>query len=506
MATFLLLLAVTTGPATAASPAGRPNVLMIAIDDLNDWVGCLGGHPQAKTPNIDRLAARGVLFTNAHCAAPACNPSRAAVFSGKMPYHTGIWSNDSPRLLRKHPNLLLLPGAFKKAGYLTLGTGKLLHSRSANKTLFDRHFNPEQRWSPFTRDGVRYTTEELPTKSTVNPRHVVNIDGRDPVVLPLNRMPSDRKPKSADGESFDWGPIDVPDSAMGDTQIADWAVEQMKAGFDKPFFLAVGFYRPHIPLWAPRKYFKRFANVDAELPPLKDDDLDDLSDIARRWAIEPVTAGRHSTVVRHRQWRAAVAAYLACTSFVDHQVGRLLDALDSGSFGDNTLIVLWSDHGWHLGEKQHWGKWTGWERSTRVPLIIVPPRNRADRFAKAGLRCNQPVSLIDLYPTLAGLCDIAAPESLDGQSLVPLLRAPARPTGRTIVTTFGPGNVSLRTDRWRYIHYADGSEELYDHEVDPNEWTNLAGDPKRAPLMHDLRQRIPKAATETLDRSEQRSN
>ena len=492
---FMLISANLFSSSCAAdAETSHPNVLFIAIDDLNDWIGCLGGHPQIKTPNMDRLAKRGVLFANAHCAAPACNPSRAAVFSGRMPYHTGVWSNSSPRLPQHRPDLMLLPTAFRKAGYVTLGTGKLLHSGGANRILFDEHFNPEQRWSPFDREQVKYTEDELTSKGTDNPRHVIRIPGKDPIVLPLNRMPSDRNPTRNDGESFDWGPFDVPDSAMGDAQITDWAIGHIKDGFDKPFFLGVGFYRPHIPLWVPRSYFEPYPIQHVKLPPIKDDDLDDLSEVAKRWAIEPITAGSHATVVRHKQWQAAVAAYLACISFVDFHVGRLLDALDASPYADNTVIVLWSDHGWHLGEKQHWGKWTGWERSTRVPLIIVPPKNRGGEFAKPGAQCPEPVSLIDLYPTLTELCDVPAPARLDGQSLVPLLCDPARKTARAAVTVFDPGNITLRTDRWRYIRYSDGSEELYDHQVDPNEWNNLAKDPKHTTLIHDFRHRTPESA------------
>jgi arylsulfatase A-like enzyme len=240
-------------------------------------------------------------------------------------------------------------------------------------------------------------------------------------------------------------------------------------------------------LFAPTRYFERFVGVDVILPPFAEDDLADLSDAARRWALEPVTAGRHSTVVEHGQWKEAVKAYLACTTFVDHQVGRLLDALDADGYGNNTVIALWSDHGWHLGEKQHWGKWTGWERSTRVPLIIVPPRNHRDSFAKGGSRCGRPVSLIDLYPTLAELCGVAAADGLDGQSLVPLLRDPSRASDHQALTVFDPGNVTVRSERWRYIRYADGSEELYDMAGDPNEWTNVAGDPDRESLLSSFR-------------------
>ena len=186
-------------------------------------------------------------------------------------------------------------------------------------------------------------------------------------------------------------------------------------------------------------------------------------------------AGSHATVVKYDQWRQAVEAYLACVTYVDYEIGRLLDALDQSKYAENTAIVLWSDHGWHLGEKEHWGKWTGWERSTRVPLIIVPPKSAAGRFAKAGSRCDQPVGLIDLYPTLTELCEVAAPGVLDGESLLPLLRDPDTLTGRQLVTKFDQGNVSIRTDQMRYIRYADGSEELYDLKKDPNEWKNLSG-------------------------------
>lgn len=460
----------------AAEPR-QANVLFIAVDDLNDWVGFLKGHPQTQTPNLDRLAARGIVFTNAHCASPACNPSRAAIFSGKAAWQTGVWSNNTKGLIALNPDIQTLPRCFRDAGYATCGTGKLLHGGGDSRKVVEHYFGVEQRWSPFAREQVRYTKRELPTKGTNDPRHVVELNG-ERVVLPLNRMPSDRKPDQNDGESFDWGPLNVGDSAMGDTQITDWAVEQWKARSTgkTPVFLGVGYYRPHIPLFAPAKYFERFKIDSASLPPFQNDDLADLSDVGKRWALEAVTAGSHQTVVEHKQWQAAVQAYLACVTYVDGQVGRLLEALDESEQADNTWIVLWSDHGWHLGEKQHWGKWTGWERSTRVPLVIVPPKRLADHFAKAGSRCAAPVSLIDLYPTLVELCELESPAGLAGESLVPLLKDPARKTDRVVVTTFDRGNVTLRDGRWRLIQYADKSVELYDLQNDPNEWRNLADD------------------------------
>jgi arylsulfatase A-like enzyme len=311
-------------------------------------------------------------------------------------------------------------------------------------------------------------------------------------------MPSDRDPKGTSGESFDWGPFDVDDEAMGDGQITSWAIQRLQqhpAG-DRPLLLCVGYYRPHIPLYAPRRYFELYPERTTLLPRVLDSDLDDLAETGRRWAVEAVTAGAHQTVVAHDQWRAAVAAYLACVSFVDAQVGRLLGALDASPHRDNTVIVLWGDHGWHLGEKQHWGKWTGWERATRVPLVVVPPAAAPSGFRKRVL-CDRPVSLVDLFPTLVELCGLPALGDLDGRSLVPLLKDPDRET-RPVVTTFDYQNYSVRTERWRLIHYRDGSEELYDHAADPDEWHNLAGDRVQDGTRAQLRMVLPSAAAPRL--------
>lgn len=496
-----LLVVMTIGISSFALPAfarqserSSPNVLFIAVDDLNDWIGCLKGHPQALTPNMDRLAARGVLFSNAHCASPACNPSRAAVFTGLMPRVTKVWSNRSGSIGKLYPEAMQLPEAFSKAGYQTLGTGKLLHSKGLKG--LDEYFKPEQRWSPLTKDSVKYTNQELLSKATNNPSHVTQDSQGNKIVLPLNRMPSDRKPGEKSGESFDWGAFDVPDKDFGDTKITDWAIEKLEAATDKPLFLGVGYYRPHIPLWAPKRFFDRFKEFPGQLPAIQTDDLIDVGPLGKNWAIEAVTAGSHATVVEYKQWQAGVEAYLACVTYVDHEIGRLLDALDNSELGDNTVIVLWGDHGWHLGEKSHWGKWTGWERSTRVPLIVVPSKQMTKRFAAVGSECEQPVGLIDLYPTLVELCGIEGPMRLDGQSLVPLLKAPKLTTSRAVVTSFDSGNNSLRTDRWRFIRYIDGSEELYDLKQDLNEWTNLADSDEHQEIKGELSDRL---ATAFLD-------
>lgn len=475
--------------AANAAAVPQPSVLFIAVDDLNDWVGCLGGHPQVKTPNIDRLAKRGVLFTNAHCAAPLCNPSRAAIFSGKQPFETGVFANDETNIRKVRPDLVLLPQHFKQAGYRTFGTGKLLHQTSVG--LFDEDFFPDQRWSPFTQKQTDYTDDELPSKGSGNPRHATELKGA-PIVLPLNRMPSDRAPDKRGAESFDWGPLNVDDADMGDGEIATWAVARLSRKAAQPFFMGVGFYRPHIPLFAPKKYFDLYAGLDIQLPPTREDDLDDLSDTGRKRALEADTAGAHATVVKYQQWQEAVKAYLACISFVDAQVGKLLEALDSGPNAQNTIVVLWGDHGWHLGEKQHWGKWTGWQRATHVPLVVAPARNAPADTCRRDARCAEPVSLLDLYPTLIEMCGLPVREGLSGRSLAPLLRNPVQTTGRTVLTTFDKGNYSVMGSRWHYIRYADGNEELYDETADPNEWANLANDPRHAATKEEMRKAIPK--------------
>lgn len=340
-------------------------------------------------------------------------PREPPFFSGRQPFHTGIYTN-GPNIRTHPPDLILIPQHFANHGYQMLGTGKLLHQRCPE--LFDDYFVVQQRWSPFpSKESVTYTDAELLQKP-VNPKHIVKLGKRE-FTLPRNGLPSDRNPTGRAAESFDWGGFAVPDQQMGDTQITTWAIDQLQR-VSGPFFMAVGYYRPHIPLWAPESYFRPYPKSTVALPVNLPTDLDDLSPIARWWANTPVTAGAHETVTTYDQWQSAVATYLACVSFVDAQIGRLITALEESSHASTTLVVLISDHGLHLGEKQHWGKWTGWERSTRVPLLIVPPPQDRGRFA-VGQKCSQTVGLIDVYPTLIDLCGLASLANLDGESLVP---------------------------------------------------------------------------------------
>ena len=455
---------------SASRAHARPNVLFIAIDDMNDWVGFLEGHPQVQTPNMDRLAKRGVVFSNAHCAAPLCGPSRAAVFSGRQPFRTGVVNNQQ-QIRKLHPDMVLLPQYFHAHGYRTLGTGKLMHRKFTD--LYDETFYTEQRWSPYA--GKKPQSQSISARLAMRP---------------LNGMPNDRQRlQPGRFSSFDWGAVDVQDDEMGDGRIAKWAAERLRdESYSKqPFFLAAGFYRPHIPLYAPQEYFDLYPVDSTIVPKVPFDDLKDLGSAAIELSHSIQTAGLHKSVLQHSQWKEAVASYLACISFVDAQVGELLDAFDNGPYADNTIVMLWSDHGWHLGEKEHWGKITGWERSTRVPLVIVPSKNYAAKY-QCGSRCEETVGLIDLFPTLIEMCNLPTIPELDGVSLVPQLSQPDTEMNRVVTTTVDEGVYSARNKRWRLIHYADGAEELYDHQSDPQEWNNLSDDVRFTTVKSLLRQ------------------
>lgn len=426
-----------------AEEAARPNVLFIAIDDLNDWTTFLGGYPGVKTPNLDRLARRGTFFTRAYCSAPACNPSRASLLCGVRPSTSGVYHNSNPWRVQL-PEAVTLPQHFMAHGYKVWGGGKIFHGR----------FRDPQSWHAY-----------LPRPGDPAPE-----------IRPANGIPRTAH--------FDWGPVAVGDGAMGDTQVTDWDVEFLGREHDKPFFLAVGLFRPHLPWYVPKKYFDQYPLAGVELPEVKEDDLDDVPPIGRRMARPE---GDHAKVLRHKQWHKAVQGYLASITYADGQVGRLLRALDNSRYADNTIIVLWTDHGWHLGEKLHWRKFTLWEEAGRVPLVFVVPG-----LTRPGSRCDRTVSLLDLYPTLADLCGLPVGEQLEGESLKPLLADPSLPWGRPVVTTHGRGNHAVRSERWRYIRYRDGTEELYDHQSDPMEWTNLADDPKHAAVKNKLAAWLPK--------------
>jgi choline-sulfatase len=427
-----------------------PNVLFIAVDDLNDWVGCLGGHPQAKTPNIDRLARRGTLFTNAHCQAPLCNPSRSSVLIGFRPTTTGIYALEPG--IRAVPSLkdkLTLPQYFAAHGYTTFNCGKVFH---------DGSIRTEDRLREFEAWGPSPGMPMPPEKFVDTPENIA---------------------------AMDWGVFPASDQDQADWKIADAAIARLAtAAKDTPFFIALGFRLPHVPCFATQKWFDLYPEKSLVMPAVREDDRADVPAFSwfLHWSLpEP----RLSWLIAADQWRPLVRSYLASTSFMDSQVGRVLDALDATGRANDTVVVFWSDHGWHLGEKGITGKNSLWERSTHVPLVFAGPG------VSAGAKCNRPAELLDLYPTLVELCGLPHTTGLDGHSLVAQLKDPSALRAWPAITTHNRGSHSVRSERWRFIRYADGTDELYDHHDDPHEWNNIASDSRFAEVKREHARWLP---------------
>ncbi len=423
--------------------AAPPHIVFIAVDDLNDWVGCLGGHPDVKTPHMDRLAARGMLFTNAHCQVPVCMASRVSVFSGRHATTTGCYDfNAEFHEAATLQDAVPIPLHFKNHGYTTLGGGKLLHRGFQGRLA-----------------------ETFDTDLT---------DGRNPAPPQTLNWPD---------KSWDYGAFPQRDDEMGDYRLAQKAAAFLRQKQERPFFLAVGFHRPHVPLLVPQKWFDLYDKATLTLPKAPLEDLADLpvKNVTRQQTVAP----SHDEVLAAGKWRDFVHAYLACISFVDHCIGEVADAALDGPNADNTLIVLWSDHGFHLGEKHYWAKRTLWEESTRVPLIF------AGKGIPTGARCAATVGLVDLYPTLTDLAGLPAPHSFDGTSLAPLITEPTKPWPHATLSTWLPGNHVVIQDHWRYIRYQEGHEELYDMRSDADQFTNLAADPKHTELKARLARSLP---------------
>jgi arylsulfatase A-like enzyme len=444
----ILLLAVMLmlAPAHAVE---KPNVLLIAVDDLNDWIGCLGGHPQTVTPNIDRLAARGMLFTNAHCQGTMCNPSRISVLWGRRPSSTGFYDNHyavnkEPEFLKTHVSL---PRHFAAHGYKTLTAGKVFHSGTPRQS------------------------------QVVGPRLGQWRKGLD--------QPVHEKPKGWH-RIWDFGPQDYDETKFVDHVTASWVGTQLESKHEKPFFLSVGFYRPHVPFFPPRRVYDSLTEV--QLPHVKADDWSDLSEAARKLTLSNAKIPIHDWMLKENRWQQAVHAYLACVRWTDEQVGRVLDALEAGPHAGDTIVVLFSDHGYHLGEKQRWSKFSLWERTTRVPLVVSVPGGLTGSS-------DEPVELLSIYPALIDLCGLPSNPKLEGVSLRPLLKDVDASWEHVALSTLGQNNHAVRDKRWRYIQYADGSTELYDHETDPNEWNNLAAsklDPSHTKVIARLKKHLPK--------------
>lgn len=386
-----------------------------------------------------------MLFTNAHCVAPACNPSRTATMTGRSPHRTGVYSNRQ-NMRDQLPDEETLPAYFARHGYWSGGSGKMFH-----------YFTDARSWD-----------EYFPEKSTEMPI--------PKTLYPEVRPHSLRRAGPWQYVETDWGPLETTDENFGgDYSVSEWVGKQLGREHDKPFFLACGIYRPHEPWFVPQKYFDPFPLEDIKLPPAyKEGDVDDLPAAGMRMA-----RNRYFPhIVREGQWELGIQGYLASIHFADAMLGRVLDALESGPNRDNTIVVLWSDHGWHLGSKEHWQKYSAWRACTRVPLMMKVPAGISAKLPEgvvAGGVSDEPVSLISLFPTLTDLCGLPGKAKVDGVSLLPMLEDPRVMVDPVAITYLSmPGSVGISGKDWRYIRYVDGSEELYDIKKDPYEWENLA--------------------------------
>lgn len=443
----LLGMLLTSRPSLAETD--QPNVLLIAIDDLNNWVGCLDGHPQARSPNIDRLAERGTLFTNAHCQAPICNPSRTSIMYGIRPSTSGVYMNaPKPWTVKAMQKRVTLPRHFAANGYKTYTAGKIYHGSGLPPGDFDQ----------------------------VGPR-------------PGQRQKIDKRliAETPDGAKglWDFGGQAYQEELFQDHVDASWAMDVINEKHEQPFFVAVGFYRPHVPFYSPTRVFNQIPADQIELPQVKTGDRDDLPSIVTSLTRASAAPG-HSWFVESGRWKEAVQSYLACVRWTDEQVGRVLQTLAASPHAENTIVILYSDHGFFLGEKERWAKQSLWEQATRVPFIIWTPG------MDQGKPCKRPVELLSIYPTLIELCGLPVREDLEGISLKPLLANPDKEWPHAALTTFGKENHAVRSETHRYIRYSDGSEELYDLQADPNEWNNLASDKSLANIKAALAKTFPK--------------
>ncbi len=447
----------------------QPNVLFFALDDMNDWVGALG-YEQAVTPNMDRLAASGVNFRNAHTAGTFCAPSRSAIFTGRHASTTGCYTTQV--YFHNHPEITPLQKVLQDGGYATYGAGKLFHHPAGFVDLrgwdefFVRDEGQKKRGWP-----LESWTVDDPALPDPYPNSIFNHDQ-----APANKF------------FLEWGKVrNENEEKMADTIRTEWACDLLRQKHDQPVFVAVGLYTPHFPNYAPEKYFDLYDPENIELPPYKADDLEDLPPKLRK--AKEQRAAHHKRLESLDAVDDAIHGYLACISYADAMLGRLLDAIASGPNADNTIVVLWSDHGYHHGEKFDWGKHTLWERTSNVPFMWAGPG------ISKGADVDATVSLMDMFPTLTELCGVGDGQLRDGESLATVLKDPMTAKDRDILLPgMKPEEYAIMNQDWRYIRYADGTEELYNTRQDPNEWNNLAGSPEFA----DVKKTLIAAAPETF--------
>ncbi|SMP69015.1 Arylsulfatase A [Neorhodopirellula lusitana] len=466
MALTLVALGLAMQPSGSCDDA-RPNVLMIAIDDINDWVGPLGGHPQAQTPELDQFCKSGsVIFRNAVCAAPICGPSRSALLSGFMPQRTGVYGNSSNMIysdiVKTHATL---PEYFSKHGYHTLSNGKIFHKHATEHGVDFGHwaFDEHARARRGVKDGPdkkRYTSSKA---GIINGRQSPEFVGKD--------------------SKLSWGPTKKPFEETVDYRVADWADQQITREFDKPFFMAVGFIKPHLPWIVPQEFFDQYELASLEVPEVKEDDLDDILNPNGKPAFNPT--GEYIWIKKQGLEKEATRAYLASISYVDTCLGMVLNSLEKSPYADNTIVVICGDHGWHLGEKHRYLKNTLWCEAARTPVIVRLPKRKDQGTAYS----DATVSLIDLYPTLVALCGLPAKE-LDGYDFSSLLDNPSAPWNHFGVTVSSAGT-SVMGQRYHYIHHLSGAEEFYDLKNDPMEWSNLIKNPEFAEMIAEMNKHVP---------------
>jgi iduronate 2-sulfatase len=452
---LVLLLACWVAPCSAATK--KPNVLLIMIDDLNTSLGCYG-NKIVKTPNVDQLASKGIRFDRAYCNYPICNPSRASMLSGLYPAHTKVLGNNTPPR-SVMPNTMFLPDLFKKNGYFVAASGKVFHGTFMDSANWDYWENPKD---PDDEEGTGAGGEDVADKKRVKPR--------------------DRQVGKGENTDvpFSWRATDTKDEQEPDGQIATLAIKLMEENKDKPFFLAVGFHKPHVGHVAPKKYFDIYPPEKMPLPqepPLGQQGIPKIA-----------FAPKFFPDLADHQKQEIISHYYACTTYMDSQLGRVMEAMDRLKLWDNTIVVFWSDHGWHHGE--HGGMWAKvslMEESARVPFIVVAPGQKSDAV------CSRTVQSVDIYPTLVEFCDLKKPSKLDGTSLLPLLKDPSRPWNKPAFCQVNRGrNIgrSIHTEKWTYVEWPDGVAQLYDYTNDPKQLKNLANNPAHKKTMTELSKRI----------------
>ncbi|TKG97302.1 iduronate sulfatase [Puteibacter caeruleilacunae] len=450
--------------ATAQKSEPKPNVIMLVVDDWNDMIGAFGGN-QAITPNIDKLCAEGVAFTHSYAAATFCTPSRTSLMTGVAPWKSGCYANQPQHY--NMPERKSISTLFQENDYKVYGGGKVYHHMPGFVDLrgYDEyfHWNPAQKkrgWGLFAWRDNAATPKEIPA-SDFGKTVYTNFD--------IAAIPNELEKE------------------MADTKMIDWALDIVKEEHDKPFFLSAGLYTPHKPNFAPQKYFDLYPIEDIQLPPIQENDTADLAPYIQNFLKGKANHTHNKLITIENGWKRAIQGYLAAISYADAQLGRLLDELSKSPNAENTIIVFWSDNGYHLGEKYCWAKHTLWERTANVPMIWAGPGIKKNK------QYHGAVSLLDIYPTLVEQCGLKGSQELDGESITGILEKPGKLVDRTIVTAGKNGDdFSVFTNEWHYINYKFGrAEELYSVTKDNHEWNNLVLKEEYKSVIEDLKQAIP---------------